>query len=259
MYSVMMITLREGIEAFLIVAIASTYLHKTSQSLLIGALRSGTAVAVVLSIALGVVLARVGAMTPIWEAWLALAAAVLVIGCTVHMLRMGKHMGKEIRQKLDAANTGTRKAAWWAVFAFAVLMIGREGIEAATMVASLSTQTDMEHLVLGGILGVILAGIMAFLWAKFGHRINLSRFFQVTAVFMVMFSVQLVIYAFHEYTEAGALPGIDNSYWHNATEPYGPEGQYGAWLSYGLVLIPGLFLLISGLRDSFKRTKEIAA
>lgn len=259
MYSVMMITLREGIEAFLIVAIAFAYLRKTGQAALTGAVRSGTATALAASALLGVLLARIGAMTPIWEGWLALIAAVLVIGCTAHMLRKGKHMSKEIRARLNGASAGTRRAAWWAVFMFTVLMIGREGVETATMIASLSAQTDMRHLVAGGVIGICLASVLAFAWGRFGQRVNLSLFFQVTAVFMVLFSVQLAIYAFHEYTEAGALPGIDNEYWHNATEPYGPEGRYGAWLSYGLVLVPGIFLLVTGLRHRFQRVKQEAA
>ena len=68
---------------------------------------------------------------------------------------------------------------------------------------------------------------------------NLRRFFQVTSLFLVLFTVQLFIYAFHEFTEAGAVPGIDNEFWHLATEPYGPEGVYGEWLTYLMVLVPG--------------------
>ena len=86
------------------------------------------------------------------------------------------------------------------------------------------------------------------LWSRYGHRVNLSRFFQVTAVFLGVFIVQLIIYAFHEFTEGGVLPFLDNGYWHIATEPYGPEGQYGQWISYGLVLLPAAWLALSWLR-----------
>jgi len=47
----------------------------------------------------------------------------------------------------------------------------------------------------------------------------------------------IALYAFHEATEANILP-IDNAYWHVATEPYGPEGEYGALFTYALVLVP---------------------
>jgi high-affinity iron transporter len=64
--------------------------------------------------------------------------------------------------------------------------------------------------------------------------------------------VQLIVYSFHEATEANLLP-IDNAYWHIATEPYGPEGEYGAMLTYALVLIPAVWLGLSALRVRFAR------
>ena len=94
--------------------------------------------------------------------------------------------------------------------------------------------------------------MVAWAWSRYGHRVNLARFFQVTAVFLMVFVVQLVIYAFHEFTEANALPGVNNQYWHIATEPYGPEGIYGHWLTYLMVLVPAGWLLLSGLRDGKK-------
>lgn len=75
----------------------------------------------------------------------------------------------------------------------------------------------------------------------------MSLFFQVTAIFMVLFCIQLAIYAIHEFSEAGALPLVDNEYWHEVTEPFGPEGVYGTWLSYGLVLAPLAFLAFARL------------
>jgi hypothetical protein len=61
-------------------------------------------------------------------------------------------------------------------------------------------------------------------------------------VFLVVFALQLILNAFHESTEANLLP-IDNAYWHLATEPYGPEGPYGALITYGLVLVPAVWLM----------------
>jgi high-affinity iron transporter len=249
MFSIMMVTFREGVEAFLIVAVTLLYLRQTGRLHLIPALRWGAGTALALSIVLGVVLARVGAMEPVHEAWLAVAAFVLVLSCTIHMLRHGKRIASDIRQKIDAADQGDGAGAKAAVFAFVLLMIGREGIETATMLASLATASGVRHLFIGGSLGVMLAGLLAFAWARYGRRVNLGLFFQVTAVFMVLFSLQLLIYAVHEFTEAGVVPGIDNERWHVLTEPYGPEGEFGAWLSYSLVLLPLAFLAITWLRE----------
>ena len=77
---------------------------------------------------------------------------------------------------------------------------------------------------------------MAWLWSRYGHRVNLARFFQVTAVFLLVFVVQLLIYGFHELTEANILPYSEPLHW--ATEPYGPDGRYGQYFTYLLVLLP---------------------
>nr|WP_265923197.1 hypothetical protein [Cupriavidus nantongensis] len=72
-------------------------------------------------------------------------------------------------------------------------------------------------------------------------------------MFLVLFSVQLAIYALHEFSEAGALPFVDNRNRHDMTEPYGPDGIYGVWSSYSSVLAPLAFLgfaLLSGRKGS---------
>jgi high-affinity iron transporter len=249
MYSTLVIAFREGLEAFLIVAISATYLRQTGRQDLLAPLRWGVLAAVAASAALGVVLARVGAMSPAVEGSLATVAVLLVLGCTTHMLRHGKRMKADIDRRLAGAAGRAGLGASAAAFLFALLMVGREGVETATMLASLAAQADMRGMFWGGAIGVACAGLMAWAWTRYGRRVNLSRFFQVTAVFMTLFAVQLAIYAFHEFSEAGALPGLDNAYWHIATEPYGPEGRYGHWLSYGLLLVPAAFLLAAWLGD----------
>ena len=250
MFETLMITFREGLEAFLIIAIAIAYLTKTGGERLIPSVRSACYVAIAGCVILGIVMAKIGGLTPFWEGTLALTAAILVISCTVHMLKMGKHMKREITGAIDKAVANPGNGAKAAVFAFVLLMIGREGLEAATMIASLAQSNDSIHLVIGGILGLIVAGSVAWAWSKYGHRVNLGLFFQVTAVFMVLFSIQLIIYAFHEFTESVEVYNlgiIDVSYWHAASEPYGPQGSIGAWISYSLVLVPLAFLAYSFL------------
>jgi len=93
---------------------------------------------------------------------------------------------------------------------------------------------------------MIAAACVAWLWSRYGQRVNLSRFFQVTAVFLLIFVVQLVIYSFHEFMEANiGIPHSEALHW--ATEPYGPDGRYGQMLTYLLVLLPLAWLVLSGL------------
>ena len=241
MGQMLLVTLREGIEMFLIVAIAATYLRKTGRAVLLPAVAWGTATALAASVVLGTWLAE-HAVQPKWEALLALVAAVLVISMVVYMLKLARHLRRDIGLKLELAAARPGSGAWLSVFLFVVLMITREGMETAFITASLFRQTETSHFVLGAFGGLALAAALAWAWTRYGQRINLQLFFKVTSIFLVLFALQLVVYAFHEATEAGLLP-LDNAYWHVATEPYGPEGEYGAMLTYALVLVPSVWLL----------------
>jgi high-affinity iron transporter len=225
---------------FLIVAIAAAYLRKTGRAALLPAVAWGTASAVGISIVLGTWLAE-QAVQPKWEAVLAFVAAVLVISMVVYMLKAARHLRRDIGLRLEAAAARTGSGAWLGVFLFVVLMVTREGMETAFITASLFRQTETAHFVIGALAGLALAAGVAWAWQQYGQRVNLQLFFRVTSVFLVLFALQLVIYAFHEATEANLLP-LDNAYWHIATEPYGPEGEYGAMLTYALVLVPALWL-----------------
>jgi high-affinity iron transporter len=247
----LLVTLREGIEMFLIVAIAAAYLRKTGRAALLSAVAWGAAVAVIASIVLGVWLAET-AVTPKAESILALVAAVLVISMVVYMLKAAKHLRHEIGARLEAVAGRTGIGAWLGVFAFVVFMITREGMETAFIAASLFRQTETAPFILGALGGLLLAATLSFAWSRFGHRVDLALFFRVTSVFLLLFAVQLLVYAFHESTEANLLP-IDNAYWHIATEPYGPEGEYGAILTYALVLIPAAWLAFSSVKSRMAR------
>jgi high-affinity iron transporter len=78
--------------------------------------------------------------------------------------------------------------------------------------------------------------------------VNLGLFFQVTAIFLLVFVVQLLIYGFHELMEANIFPYSGSL--HAATEPYGPDGIYGQYLTYMLVLLPLGWLAVSALVHS---------
>src|SRR5437763_11785606 len=251
MGQVLLVTLREGIEMFLIVAIAVAYLRKTGRAALLSAVSWGAVAAVLASVVLGVWLAEV-AVLPKWESLLALVAAVLVVSMVIYMLHAAKQMRRHIGDRLEAAAQRPGSAAWLGVFAFVVLMITREGMETAFITASLFRQTETALFVWGAFAGLALAAALAWAWSRYGHRVDLGLFFRVTSIFLLLFAVQLVVYAFHEATEANLLP-IDNAYWHIATEPYGPEGEYGAALTYALVFIPAIWLAFSALKPRFAR------
>jgi high-affinity iron transporter len=244
MFQAFVITLREGLEAFLIVAISLAYLKKTGRSSLIPAVHWGIAGSIALSIIAGLLFAQANNQA-LWEGILALVAAVLVASLTVHMWRAGKRMKKEIETRLEASFARTGRGAFLGVLGFTLLMITREGMETALLMNTLLFSVGAPDIIAGAVAGTVMSAFVAWLWSRYGYRVNLARFFQVTAVFLLVFVVQLFIYGFHELTEANIIESLGP--FHDATEPFGPDGIYGQYLTYMLVILPVGWLAVSTL------------
>src|SRR4029434_6872944 len=132
--------------------------------------------------------------------------------------------------------------AFMGVFLFTVLMVSREGMETALLLLQLK---ETLNLVLGAALGMVGAAALAWLWSRYGHRVNLGLFFQVTAIFLFVFVVQLLISGVHEMSEQNMLPFSEPI--HEATESWGPDSAFGHALTYALVLLPAAWLVMDGL------------
>ena len=150
-----------------------------------------------------------------------------------------------LREGLEASSVKSGSAAFLGVFGFTLLMITREGMETALLMNALLFTVQSPQIIGGAVGGTIVAAVIAWLWSRYGYRVNLARFFQVTAVFLLIFVVQLLIYGFHELTEANIFP--NSQPWHDATEPFGPDGVYGQYFTYLLVLLPLTWLALSSL------------
>jgi high-affinity iron transporter len=245
MLQAFVITLREGLEAFLIIAISLTYLRKAGRTDLVPAVHWGIAAAVIVSVAAAMLFQRASNQA-LWEGVLAIVAAVSVASLTVHMWRTARRIKSDIEGRLLASTLKTGVAASLGVFAFTLLMVAREGMETALLMGTLMFQVQSGSLLLGALVGTGAAAGVAWLWSRYGHRVNLALFFQVTAVFLLIFVLQLFVYGFHELTEANIFPYSELLHW--ATEPYGPDGRYGQYLTYLLVLMPLGWLLLSSLK-----------
>jgi high-affinity iron transporter len=235
------ITLREGLEAFLIVAISLAYLRKRGRDELTKAVHWGIAAAVAAS-ALGGYLLYHAANQEWLEGPLALVAAVSVTTLTVHMWRAGRRMKGEIEGHLRSSAERAGMGALTGVFLFTLLMVGREGMETALLLMQLR---NTLYLVVGATVGVVAAAGVAWIWSRFGHRVNLGLFFQVTAIFLFVFVVQLFIQGIHETSEQGFLPY--STAIHEATESWGPDSVFGHVLTYSLVILPLGWLVLRGV------------
>ena len=244
MFSSFVIVIREGFEAFLIVAIVLAYLRKSDQTRLIPAVHWAIVAALAASAVIGWFLYR-GANTPLWEGLMGLAAVPLVVALVVHMWRAGPTLKRRMEDHLEKTS---RKPTIWAVtgvFVFTFLMITREGMETALMLF----QVRSPQAVQGALLGLAGAGAMAWAWSRYGHRIDLRRFFQVTGVFLLMFVAQIAIYSLHELSEAGLFTGEAVLRFHMATEAFSPYGRYGRWFTWVMVGVPAVWLFTGFLRD----------
>src|ERR1051325_3807902 len=121
-------------------------------------------------------------------------------------------------------------------------MITREGMETALMLMQIR-----EQMLTGALLGLGAAALFAWGWTRFAHLINIRRFFQVTGIFLLLFMVQVGIYSFHEFSEAGLLPNSEAL--HAATEKFSPDGLYGKWFSVVMISACAAWLLGAWLVD----------
>jgi high-affinity iron transporter len=256
MLQAFVITLREGLEAFLIIAISLAYLRKSGRRELISAVHWGIALSVLLSIG-AAWLFQQASNQALWEGVLAIAAAVSVATLTIHMWRTAKRIKSEIEGQLRVSTEKPGTAAWTGVFLFTLLMISREGMETALLMGTLLTQVQAMTIIVGAVAGTLASAAIAMMWSRYGHRVNLALFFQVTAIFLMVFVAQLLIYGFHELTEANLFPNSEALHW--ATEPYGPDGAYGQYLTYMLVAVPLGWLLFAMLTGSGRQPQRSAA
>ena len=251
MLNALIIVFREGFEAFLTVAIIFAYLRKTGRNWLRPAVWWGIAVSVVASFILGWLLQRVN--QPVWEGVLAIVAAVLVATFVIHIWRIAPHMKRDMETRLEQqASKGSTGWAWLGVFTFTLLMITREGMETALMLI----QVRQGRFWLGCALGLAAAAAMSWVWAHYGHRINVKRFFQVTGLFLLLFTIQIVFYAIHEFSEAELLPNSEAI--HLATEPYSADGRYSLWIMFGMVAVCALWLAGVTAMDRIRAQQRIA-
>jgi len=235
------IALREGIEAFLIVALTLSYLARTGRKGLSRAVYAGIGFSVLTCAAAGWLFSK-AVNQPLWEGILALTAAALVGSLLVYMKRVSGRLKSDIEGRLEArASAGSAAEAFWGVFAFTLLMITREGMETALLISTALFQLKSSAVLVGLLLGLVSAAAIGVLWTKLGKGVDLKTLLNVSAVFLGIFLIQLVLYGIHELSEARLFPASQAI--HDATEILGPDGKIGQLLAYALAIIPTVWLL----------------
>jgi len=202
MLQAFIITLREGVEAALIVGITLVYLTKIGRAELRKTVYAALGAAFLGSIGVAVVISRAHLNEDVFEGWVELIAAFFVVTMVVFMMKTGRKMKGQIEGKVGllAGND-----AWFGLFIFIFLMVLREGAETVLILAGVSLNSTELMSFLGTLLGLIAAIAFGVMFVKGSVRINLQKFFRVTTAIMFLVAAQLIISGLHELSEAGFI------------------------------------------------------
>ena len=203
MLQAFIITLREGVEAALIVGITLAYLAKIGRPELRKTVYAALAAAFVGSIGMAVVISRTHLNEDVFEGWIMLVAAFFVVSMVVFMMRTSRKLKGEIEGKIGLL---AGKNAGFGLFAFIFLMILREGAETVLILSAVSLNSTELMSFMGTLLGVLAAITFGVMFVKGSVRINLQKFFKVTTAIMFLVAAQLLVSGLHELSESGVLP-----------------------------------------------------
>jgi high-affinity iron transporter len=202
MFSALVVTLREGVEAALIVGITLVYLSKIGRADLRRTVYYALIAALFGSIAGAVALSYAPINQDKVEGWVMLVAAVFVVSMVIFMMRTSRKLKGEIENKVGSlAGAGSKSG----LFAFVFLMVFREGIETVAILAGVSLNSTELMSFLGTLLGVALAVVFGVMFVKGSVRIDLRKFFKVTTIILFFVAAQLIISGLHELSESGVI------------------------------------------------------
>jgi len=204
--SAFLISLREGVEAALVVGIILVYLSRTGRSQFARFVWSGVTVAAALSLAVAIALERWQINQDGFEGLLLLLAAVFVISMIVWMNRVARHLRKHIEQKIEDYAVRAGSAAGWGIFLFVFLMVVREGVELALILRAVELSSEGIQTWIGTIVGMLAAVAVGLFFFKGTLKIPLHRFFAATTIILWLVAAQLALTGLHELSEAQWLP-----------------------------------------------------
>ncbi len=203
MLQAFIITLREGVEASLIVGIIFAYLSKIGRHELKRTVFWALGSALVASVLAAVLVARLQLNSDIFEGWVMLAAAAFVISMIWFMHKTARSMKGEIEPKSHRVTSGTSRLG---LFLFVFLLVLREGVETVLILSAVSLNSTELLSFTGTVLGIAVAVVFGVLFIRGSVKINLQRFFRVTTVILYFVTFQLIVSGLHELSENGVLP-----------------------------------------------------
>ncbi|MBI2979410.1 MAG: DUF2318 domain-containing protein [Chloroflexi bacterium] len=209
MFESLVITLREGVEAALVVGIILTYLAKTGRATLNRWVYWGLGAAIIASFAFAIVLQalNIDPENEYLEGTLLGTAGILVASLVVWMWRVSKSIKTDVEKKLGTIVTGeSLRNQGLGLLGFTFIMVFREGAETVLFLMGATLGRFDLLSFIGGAIGVGLAVFFAIFFIRGSLRINLSRFFAVTSIVLLVLAVKLILGGLHEFAEVGLIP-----------------------------------------------------
>ena len=220
MVATLVIFLREGVEASMIVAILLAYLNRSGQRQYFRDVFIGVGAALLLAGAGGVIAYQTitsydgSRAQTIFETVTYLLAATVLTYMTFWMHSHARRLSGELRARADAAvTTGARTGM--ALLAFQA--VGREGLETVVFTLAIVLSTGgQQNALLGAVIGLAVAMVIAFVIYRLGHRLNMGRFFSIVGALLLVFAAGLLVDAIQNMQELGWLPGGRQVLWHSS-------------------------------------------
>jgi len=235
-----LITFREALEAALIVTIMVTYLRKIGKEDLNKYSYLGAGAAIVVSLVAGVILqvfyGGLGKVaSELFEGVASLTAVAVLTGMIFWMTRHSKEIKGEMEVKINQAVT---QGELYGITALAFVAVAREGLETVLFLSATFVQ-DSAGTLLGAALGILVVLGLSFALMKGTVDLEISKFFKVTSIMLLIFGAGLAGYGVHELVEAGEHSGMDFGFF--GEKPYdinpalNPDGTYPALHEKGII------------------------
>ena len=219
MLATLVIFLREGVEASMIVAILLAYLNRIGRREHFRDVFVGVGAALLLATAGGVAAYLTirsydgSRVQTIFETVTYLVAAAVLTYMTFWMRKHARSLSKELRARADAALDGRAR---WGLGLLAFQAVGREGLETVVFTLAIVFSTSSAGALSGAVIGLAGSLGIAFVIYRLGHKLNLARFFTVIGVLLMVFAAGLLADAVQNLQQLGWLPVLDAPMWHSA-------------------------------------------
>jgi high-affinity iron transporter len=215
MTAALLITLREGLEAALIVGIVLGVLRKLGHQDRSRPVWAGAIAAVATSIIAGMALNALGvAFEGRGEEIFEGVAMLLAAGVLTWMIFWMQRQGRQIQAELEAdVRQAITTGSAWALFSLAFVAVVREGIETVLFLTAAAFSATPVQTLIGGALGLVAAVVLGWLMLAAGKRLDVRAFFRATSVLLILFAAGLLAHGVHELQEATLLPTIVEHVW----------------------------------------------